>query len=303
MRQLLLAISLFVTSIASAAYWPEHYEFGAELLWLKPSPGSPLVARQLTLGEINTVAVKPDFDWGFRFDVGYQWGCFFGFARYLWLETLNGIDTRRDEGAFLDVPPLAFDMWNNSRADLRIHYQNVDLRGGQFIYLSERCKVFAFMNIRWADIVRRLRVIASNSDAHAKYVMKSEMDGSGIGLGAGTQLLYWKRFSLRADINVMGLIADRKFSTWRVTDPEGRLSLLNARPLTSLIPAVDFRLGAHGYYSIGCVTAIVEVGYEVNHYWNALRFALPNMASISGSKIVCQDVTFAGPYFKLSAMF
>ncbi len=301
MLRILVTILLIGTTVSATVR--ERFEIGAELLYWKPSLGSPLVARELSEGLIDVTTIDPDFDYGFRLDFGYQAGYFFGLLRYLWLETLTTADTTRTGNTFLDIPPLAFDMWDNSRSHLRVHYQNVDLRGGQFIHCGERWLSYVFANYRWANIVRRLRTTASNNDSSARYVMKSELDGSGLGVGIGTHFILWKWVSVETHANVMGFVADRKFSTWRVTDPDGRVSLLNVRPVTSLVPALDCRLGLHGYYEFRGFTITTEIGYEVNQYWNALKFALPAMASVANSKIVCRDATIAGLYFKLSGMY
>jgi Legionella pneumophila major outer membrane protein precursor len=322
-KRLIAILLLSATTLLSAApgcdpCWTTcgpcgDFDLGVDYLYWKPAICEYKVAQKLFTDDnrLQIIGIKPDYDSGARVWLGYYKECTFARVSYLWLETTDNFTIERGRADAMFVPGGGILGFNRVRPSLRMQYQNVDVRLGQYLHRGRACTFGVYGNFRWIDLERRLRIRALGDDPQARIEQKSEFDGGGLGVGMTGDFCIWNGFSGFGEFGALAVIGERRAPVWRAnrpidTDGLQEMQEIEIPKVTCVIPALEFRAGVNYAWDCLCTTVIFEVGYELNYYWNALRYAdLPVVVrnSLSDGKLRCRDVGFAGPYIGFHAMF
>lgn len=266
---------------------------GVQALYWKPSHCAYEYARtaagQGNPSIISVSDIKADYDWGFRALAGYECGCFYSQVSYQWLQTDDQAVANQSEAIGLSRAN------DQVRARLFYEYQNVDLRAGQYLHHSGGCHFGVFGNVRWVDLKRNNRVDGFTANGSSSWTQKARFNGAGLGVGTSGNFCLWEGLNGFGEFNLMGIIGDRKTPTSQTIPDTGPIVNIRFRSNTCVIPAMDFRVGLDYKFCTCGTTIALEVGYEMNYYWNALEYESPTGVTTTGVR-ECFDVGFAGPY-------
>jgi Legionella pneumophila major outer membrane protein precursor len=268
------------TAGAHALYWkPSHCAY--EYARTEAGQGNPSI--------ISVSDIKADYEWGFRVFGGYAQGCFYSQLSYQWLQTTDNATANQAEAIGLSGGN------NQVRGRLFYEYQNIDIRAGQYLHHGRGCHFSVFGNVRWVDLKRNNRIEGLSEAGVASWTQKAKFDGAGLGVGTAGEFCLWQGLNGFGEFNLMGLIGDRKTPLHQTTSTAGAVSNVRFSSNNCVIPAMDFRVGLNYTFDCWCSTFGLEVGYEMNYYWNALEYEAPTGTNTTGVR-ECFDVGFAGPY-------
>ncbi len=316
MKRLIAALILLTASYVSAdscdPCWSTcgpcgDFDIGAQYLYWKPAICDYKIAEKSFDNNNRTeiVGIKPDYDSGVRAWLGYYRDCSFAQVSYLWLETHDTFTIELDGATSMTIPGTGF-LFNRVRPTLKLQYQNADVKVGQYLHRGRACTFGVYGNFRWVDIERRLHVRGFSANSQARLEQKSQFDGGGLGVGMTGDFCIWNGFSGFGEFGAMAVLGERRFPTWQTARSGLPTSIVRTSEVTCVIPAVDFRVGINYAWDCLCTTVLFELGYELDYYWAALKYAdLPAAAEtiVTGGPIRCRDVGFAGPFLGVHALF
>ena len=309
-------------------YWkamqcPFHY---ASEITMFESSGTPARSAK------NTYEIKADYDWGFRLHADYGINCSLFGISYLYYRTSERASREPERSGGTppnrlvptNLPLNGTTVFDIVKGTMRLEYQNADFRYGQFLHRSCDCNVYAFGNVRWVDLQREDTIEALEGTNQWRFEREAEFKGVALGVGLGGRFHICNGFYAYGEINTMGVIGNTKTPKYVMFDGsalngDGAELTTNFSSPTCVIPALDFRLALNYTFCCDCVDAIIEVGYEVNHYWNALAFPndaiyrnvnIADIATDGDAQLLdlndtrgCHDIGFAGPYFGVTIQF
>jgi hypothetical protein len=275
----------------------------------------------MTQTERKVHAVDSDSDWGWAFELGYN---FEGNGRDLrvnWTHRHNNDsdDLERQSGATLfgmgfsssddglfnmATAPLDANVgtdWDEVKAGSRSDYDHIDLVFGQSIDFGQKVTLRAFGGLRYADIENHdkahYRVAApsgstsSGAQEIAQLRVKSDFSGLGPRAGIDGEVRLGSGFSIVGTIagSVLAGSFDQKMTVdQRVLGVTGAVvsGTFDEHKVAGkhrVVPELDTRLGLSYGFSFTQETAInVEVGYEVINYFDVKDTSLVSYFDTQG---------------------
>lgn len=253
--------------------------------------------------------VKADYDWGLRARVAFARNCTIFGVSYLYYHASDASEATRAESESEMLipqiaPPLANTLFTSAKAREKFRYQNAEARGAFYLHRRPACSFYTFGNVRWVDLELRQLIDARDeaTGVFANFSQKATFQGAGFGVGGGGNLHIYGCLQGFAEFNLLGIIGTREVPTHRVTSTNTN-PLLNTTvdygSNTSIIPALDYRLGFVLNWDFSCISLTGELGYEMNTYWNTLEYSV----FFGNRDRVCENLGFGGPFLGLSAIF
>lgn len=250
----------------------------------------------------SVVSARCSTDWGLRVFGSYEQACWLLGVSYQYFDsTIAKTNTR---------PDLVSRAGTGNRTGIRrrISYQNADIRLGRYLHQCRGCQLYAFGNGRWVDLWsrRKVRTVQPNGSL-ITFAERSNLFGGALGVGAGAKSQICGPFHLFGEVNILGVIADRSSTDNEFMDASPQAPVYIGVGYNSdicVVPELDFRIGASYTYECGCRRFIGEVGYELDHFWNAVqynRYAIGQPSTTQFRR--CEDIGFSGLFFGLRAEF
>ena len=312
-RYIIVALCAACTTLSAQDCDGDIYG-GVELLYWKATHCSiPFAVGEKNSNgftKVREFSIKGDYDWGVRGYLGYERCCYFGELSYLWLETENA-SRRVHRGDFndgLDLQSVGETDFAHSR--LRFRYQNVDLRFGEYLQKGKGCAFQMYGHLRWADIDMHNRSIGSDQEeAPQSYEQNSSFQGGGIGVGVSGSSCIWRKIGIGSRLSLLGLVGrvrlDKQVKFIRGTGAGKDPQLISLTPSgrTTVVPVGEARLHLHYATTCRCTTVRVELGYELDYYFKALRYSDQDQNSGGLPLRTCFNVGFGGPYLGLRVGF
>ena len=281
------------------------WEFGAHALVFNPTVCEFDFATTQNANNRDAVStVKCQLDWGFRVFGAYLSRCSFIGVSYQWYESKVA-----DSLTGTQLVSRQNDTVNRVKANLRLEYQNVDVRWGKFLHRTCGCAFYLYGNARWVDLKYRRTVQGATTAGFVRtFTQRSKLQGGAVGVGAGADFDLWCDIGIFGDLNLLGVIAERS-----TRDTQTLIASAGATPATvqfrygsdtCINPELDFRLGLNYTYTCGCWTFVGEVGYELDYFWEAFAFSNFNAQTGPFSTFrTCEDVGFSGLFFGGRVLF
>jgi Legionella pneumophila major outer membrane protein precursor len=257
----------------------------------------------------RTYELNPGYNWGARVHGQWNLPCDNWFVRggYLYLQTL---DHSRIRGLNVTAPwgGLSTDSAVNAAdASLTLYYQRAELLAGYNFHKGRCARAYTYGGGFWVDLLQKFK-----SDVHgtlqaesvnARLIQKTRAQGVGAIIGFGGEYNVTQGLYLLGRFGGMALAAERDLkSTTRgpaAVQENGRLEALYPSnwglfPGFEASVAVRYTAGFCGLWISG------ELGWEIQHYFNAFRTVV---GSPAGAQTTFIDCGFAGPYAGLRLKF
>jgi hypothetical protein len=302
-----------LTSSASADYCCESdrcggsWEFGVDFLYWHACacPFDFGAAKVEYLNEDDQAVsdssiqrVKPSNHPGWRLNATYLDGCKFYTLDWLYLRATDSSEAFKPLEGDLTVPP--FGAVNYATAQMRNTYNRVNFRAGYTLHEGCCISSYTYLGARLIDINQYRNTFVEPGGLREKD--KAEYAGFGVEWGVGGEY-----------ITQCGLgIATRMAATLTVGEQKYRSEILSLNPVrlnyhtyTHCVPGYDFRLGINYAKECDCWSALIEIGYELQYYFNAIRVQGRDQGA-SPELIVtthCANIGFGGPYISLQLAF
>jgi len=270
-----------------------------------------------TSGRRSEKYILPDYDWGVRGRIGYDTPCYFADISYLYYCSDDSQNQDRGDFDQMFAPGLGGQNANNENpffvnTKAKFKYQNVDFRYGHYFCVSDCFKPFVYFNARWVRVDFDLDghgILSGTTDGVYEYSQDSKFNGGGLGFGVGTHYSLWCNFGIGSHLGTMALIGEtkNKFSVYNDgLSSDQKLIDTGTQSWCHVIPGLEFRIGLDYAFCWCSFNGEIEVGYEINQYFNILRYASINVMTGTNGRIPPiqeQDIGFAGPFFRLGLHF
>jgi Legionella pneumophila major outer membrane protein precursor len=282
-----------------------YLTFYGDALYMKPDNSDfPWVKSPLPDPEdAMLTSLVPDYHWGFRLGANYATatGCSFMdiSGLYVW-----GSDHVEKRGPELIPNVLVGGAVDHVRARFHVDYWNIDLKFGRYFWQGCGLGFYAFVGARYANMEEKPWQVSSieTTAAITTLDIRYKFDGAGPQTGVGAEYCIFRNLNLVGQVSTMGLIGARRthVGTQNVEGERGRYCFDRA---TIISPAVDIRLALNYSLEMCCMIWEAELGWELDHYWNAAsRFNLFSSADSVFQREV-GDVGFSGPYLSFRVGF
>lgn len=265
---------------------------------------------------------QPGVDWGWQADFAYHFPCT-AFDIRANFQTLLERDSEHvipREGVIFNTLSMVADVANapivsdSVISKIRLEYNKLDLDIGQLMGSCPNWRFRLFGGARYTNIESKFETLYHDmSDLNNNsgfsgdgYVLQDNtVEGIGPRFGGKLEFRFTNNFSLIAEGGGAILVADKQ-STYRDVEPDNPLT---AFPQTiyeeressedEIVPNLDakFALNAHTCYHTHVIG--VELGYLVNHYFNASSRYKSTISRAAGLKQV-SDIDLHGYYLNLS---
>lgn len=308
---LLLAGTLPQSVLAGGCFWEVPLEIGAEALYWKSCSCEWDYAVTIGVSPNDAatfLAVKPDYEWGFRIFGGTSScdGCSFLTLDWAyWRSTTT--TTASDPNMRLTIPTGLANL-TKVRARERAEFNRVNLRGGYYLYRGCDLQFYTYAGVRWIDIdnKRSIKVLESRTGTAGSAInSRSQFWGVGIEVGAGASYHIGCNVHLVTNIGGTTALGKRKFNYRRhLTSAVGArpFTFINPYPThTVCVPGVDVRLGISYTYDCSCISLTGEIGYEHMTYFSVLT--LETVDNENPRVFKCWDFGLGGPYASLKLRF
>lgn len=285
---------------------------------------------------VKMLTVKSDADFGFRIFGRYEScdGCKFTSLSWTHLRDKNAAHVQRNAdqtlivGPFRNVDVTISDVTftttlNSSEARLKYEYNRAVLRYGHYVYMCGCVNFYTYAGVEFIEIDRKERLDVEGEAQvdegalgpwQGKLGHKAEYYSGGLELGVGGE------YDLGCGVSVSGRVAGiatvgrRKARYDVLFKGEGEAFLITRYPShVHCVPGIDVRLGLNYAKECGCTEFLVEIGYELNHYFGALRVIdtnqiyedekIANQSFPLPARAPCVDVGFGGPYLSFQLRF
>ena len=263
----------------------------------------------ISTGQAQVIPCRPE--WGFRVFGNYLHDCFFAKVSYQWFEVTT---TRSIVAPSVRIAGSAGSAAGKATGQEAMEYQNVDVRVGRYLLRGCRSSLYLYGNGRWVDLSHRRSARNTFINTNGEFVEvqeKSQLEGGALGIGFGGEVDIWCNFGAFIDGNLLGVIGRRSIKDVRFRGQTPTILQIRRQfypSETCVIPEVDFRIGLNYTYTCGCWALVGEVGYEVDHFWDAS--AMPELTSsgvpqsLTGEFMpACQDLGFSGLFFGARLVF
>jgi Legionella pneumophila major outer membrane protein precursor len=283
------------------------FTFGLAGLYLRPS--STLDDNSIILAQSDSVDatrstqvtfenIKPDFDWGYRVNMGYV---FPGTGNDV---TLTYSSFNHGESRSLTTETAYFEQANE-----KFNYQTVDLDLGQHIDIGCRSHFRFITGLRFASLETKLNTKYSENMMHIPEVpdparswdvnQYSRFRGIGPRFGSDFEYILGSGFGIVGQATGALLVGDFKntFSELDVIpDGDNDNTVVFHPSRTRVVPNLNAKLGLnynYQFYNSTHTKLTVEAGYQVDHFFNAADRVAP-LDVINTTQTI--DTSFAGPY-------
>jgi Legionella pneumophila major outer membrane protein precursor len=311
---LLCPLTLFASwngcigGVSQNSFGPDwgQMEFGVEALYWKPDNGgfdyllTPADEGRLLNASVHTL--RPDYDWGVRGTGRYfsPSGCTALEFSGLWIRSTDSVNKPRTNG-FIAFSRDESD--SGAAARLRIEYWNLDLRLTQFLVRDPRYNIYALGGARFAshsfkEASAGLFDPQTNGLVPVGGAIESRFDGAGPEVGIGGDVCIWQGFSLISHSSIYAIVGERR-TRGATIRPEQALKFDRA---TVISPCLNIRVAIRYCLSWSCFQLSGEMGYELDHYWNALN-VVPSLNGANNQQRLERDIGWAGPYAGLMVGF
>ncbi len=315
MRNLLFTLLLLSTSLGAAIDSCGMLKFGAQGLYWQPLGCGINYAHRRIDGN-PTINLASDFrtqyDWGFRLYAQYTNCNQFFLLTYSWYLssrvdcTMQGL---RDDplGATNSLSILgSVNESPGGTGTLRSRYKNVDLQVGHILCTGCCGQLAAFGNLFWLDVGQRIAtqwVPVDGEDFNfvgiGRYNQSSRFQG--VGLGTGFKGHYEVLCGLQVDalLNALGVIGRQwnpAFNRFQLTEAFINERVYDMPGSSAIIPGVRSRIGLTWMCSQGCCDLEINIGWEIEYYWELLKVGDADINQRSNG-FSCIDLGWSGPYF------
>ncbi len=303
LRKLLALFVLATISVSAIDLNARCWEVGGEaLFWRAFGQPYDYGFDIVTQNDVRALVLKPEYDVGFRiFGDTYTHDCCHLFS-VDWTHLRSTNRTRRGGtnivivGALPGVTPSPL-----ATAHLKFAYDKVNVRAGR--YVSHYCDsmFYGFGGLRYVRIERSQRAIAQNAGGNvARSIEKSTFEGGGFEVGAGAEIQEPWNIILVGRVSGVMLIGERKFEQATVAN----IATSFTHPTdTGCLVGAELRVGVKYRYECNCLWLQAEVGYQLDQYFDALRFTSSG-ASVTPAPTIptstTHNVGFGGPYISAS---
>ncbi len=171
--------------------------------------------------------------------------------------------------------------------------------------------VHAYLGVRYIDLFERLKTrftgtwaADSLGPAQINQSQRSEFDGTGPEVGLGGQFCVWGDFGISGELGMMALIGTRKNRVRTIVEifESGSTSVERQEfqydNCLAVIPGINFRTAVNWTMECSCIKGGVELGYKLDHYFNALYSAIN---AVNTTKL--RGIGFAGPFVGFSLTY
>lgn len=308
------------------------WSLGVEALYWQPTNSDlqyALTRNQQTGGSathdnFDTKEVENHYDWGFRLDATYHVPVQGKDVELSWVH-FDDKQVRENSSAYrtanggangVNLPwdyltPSMFPVDAGSAQEFdAVHgkseyeYDHVDLMFGQKIKVGNRVMVRPFAGARWADIEAKNTinaVLSGDSGVSQKWRFDADFEGIGprLGMDGNVDLGYGFGVSVRAGLSLLVGQQESDHIATQESNADSNVQTLNHNVSTTVrvIPETDVKMGVNYTHVFNQTwSALVEVGYEVTNYFNALdKGVLGTFDSVNSSS----DFAWNGPYARL----
>ncbi len=294
-----LFLLLGIATLGAIDLQKRCWEIGAELLYWRPcSPSYEYGTIVHSDSDVESLAIQPDYEAGFRiFGATYTWDCCHIFS-IDWTRLYTSDAVKKSAGT-LFVFPNETDLTDATvRARLKYRYNKVNVRAGRYIASYCDSKAYVFGGIRYVNIERFQEAKAGSVQSF----QSSKFDGAAFEVGFGMVAEEGCGFAITGHFaGLMGIGERRltqKVNTIRYRHPSH----------TACIPGLEARLGVRYRYECSCFWINAEIGYEIDHYFDALALvtdgnAIRNTTNPAIGATSNIGVGFSGPYLQISVRF
>ena len=336
-RQLLMLFATTALFAAQECYepcwnpcdWTGDFEVGGHALYWQPLHCNWTFATTSLADGIEENLTKHEahgeYTFGFRVFAGYVGDCAFANLGYTRFTSSDSTRASRPAGApdpedfivngLATQNPVNLDNinWNSANALLKYRYQNVDLRAGSYLHRKCGCDFYVYANLHWADLDQHQRIEAEGLDENGggvqgRWFQRAEFNGIGLGVGAGGEFRLFCGVNAFGELNLMGLIGDRKNPQLRTVEGGGQTRDTSFRSHTSIVPATAVRLGLnYALDCFGCITALFDAGWDLNYYWSVVEAVAPTSDQAgtvqNATDRLCANIGFSGLFFGARVIF
>lgn len=293
------------------------------LIW-KTMHNPIFVARRFDSGtgaprQRDELYLTGEYDPGVRVRFGYQTCDWFADISYLYF--FNTEKVHKDRGDF-DEMILAGGRPNNNarvinaKSTATFRYQNVDGRLGYCLCQGNNFSSFVYGNARWVKIDFKNHTQGQNADnpGFEDFLKQdSHFNGAGLGIGLGGRFYGCYGLGISANLGVMAIIGETELKNYSSASFDDTSSsvfanfISNPQRWSHILPALDFKIALDYAFCCCSYWLKLEFGYELNQYFNVLRYASENLAppqfSAETPLFTTQDIGFAGPYVGVTVKF
>jgi hypothetical protein len=306
MKKLLASLALATTVHSLTLNCDGNITAGIDVLYWKPCEPNAIYARatndtpSANPTTVESLGLQPGYDWGFRLQVGYLDCCGDTFYNLSWIY-LRGTDTSGPNGPFasLTIPiiPEATSSDTIALARLKHRYNRVDLRAGHFAQRTCSYDTYLLGGLLYVNIEDHTKIEGIDFSGVAEFQGSSKLNGVAGELGIGGNFHLCGQFGCTLELGLFAGVGRRKLG-WE-TLRETNLINLDFPSETHCLTGYDFKVGIHYSCSARCVNTNIEIGWEQQYYFNALRRPTYTDESSSAS----HDVGYGGPYLSFSFFF
>lgn len=304
-------------------------EFAAELLYLQthvhntdygivdPTPFRFTLNDTLNPSQASRVqTVMPSFATGYRLHMGYIFPLTANDVSVNYTsfqESDNNFISAPAEGVVFtitngnfanDVIPANFPVFaNRATAQADFKWKTANAEFGRRIKFHQLMTRF-FAGLTYAKVDEDIHITYTDGQSLAGNsvpfdILNQENDFNGVGprFGVSADLGFGCGFSFTGLIGT-DLLVGRIDSGLAERNSSEEVDVLNPDRRTRLVPEVDAKLGISAAVPLYCSQASLELGYQINHYFNvkdSLRFT----DYFSSFVKMDQDIGFHGPYVRL----
>ncbi len=305
------------------------YDAGIEGLYIKPSAcefdyGTLGKFSDIEFTNVTTVStekVKPSYGWGLRVFVGWEDKCRDLFSQLDWVYIHSTARSSFDASAVVDTAFLPFiqeieDVDLTGTGSLRYRYNRINWRWGRYFHQCCWGEFYFFSGLSYVEL-RQKRKFASTFGVggvrsqfdHARF------DGAALELGIGGEMALLCNFNLAGYAGILAALGSQRLHGMYVQNQDSARRIdLNAKSITRCLPGLELRLGINYAVCCGCFEGVMEVGYELNHYFGILSnykfdsIVLRNEQQGEGELVgqlatECRSVGFSGLYGSLKIYF
>ena len=311
------------------------WSLGMEALYWQPTNSDfqyALTRNQQTGGNatrdiFDTKEVENHYGWGFRLDGTYHIPVQGKDVEASWVhfderqvsETSTAYRTGNGLANSVNLPwdyltpgmlPVGSDSaqqeFDSIHAKSEYDYDHLDLMFGQKLKVGNRVMLRPFAGVRWADIEAKNTVSAifnpdSGDDISQNWRFNTDFEGIGprVGMDGDVDLGYGFGVSIRAGFSLLVGQEENDHLVRQNNATENSVDTLkhNVSDTIRVVPETDIKMGVNYTYVFNqTLSALVEVGYEVNNYFDALdKSVLGTFDSVNSST----DFAWSGPYARL----
>ncbi|MBA2655149.1 MAG: hypothetical protein H0U71_08815 [Gammaproteobacteria bacterium] len=307
------------------------FTFGLAGLYLRPSVDAldygivyPAPAEVSATGQLRNGSVQnvdPDYDWGYRANIGYVFpssanDVSLSYTNYKNTQT-DAVKLKANEVFIATTAPFLVDATSvatfGSDAKFTTEYQAVDLDFGQHFNIGCNTHIKFLTGLRYVDLRNTFNAnyegtLQLDDDAAAETFnintsQKSSFKGIGPRLGMDAEYSLGRGFGVVSQATTALLVGNSKSKfeqhatltndTLTITD----VASFENPKITRVVPNLNAKLGLNynvEFCNPSHTKMTVEAGYQVDHFFNSVDRL--NGLGLSGAPRVITDTNFAGPY-------